>query len=83
MSVILYFAEDIPLEPKAAQELSDSAPLLNLSRDDGSASNESINGRLPNGHTGGNKVSADSHAEDFADVNSNLKRNDGEVFTFQ
>ncbi|KAF0934577.1 hypothetical protein E2562_025666 [Oryza meyeriana var. granulata] len=75
MSVTLYFAEEIPLEPKDAQRLSDSAPLLNGSRDDGSASNEPSNGELPNGHTDGSNVPANSNAED-----SNSNRENVEVF---
>ena len=57
MSITLYFAEEIPLEPKDAQGLSDSAPLLNGSRDDAHALNEPNNERFPNGHVDGNNVS--------------------------
>ncbi|OEL15414.1 Sucrose transport protein SUT4 [Dichanthelium oligosanthes] len=72
MSVTLYFAEEIPLEPKDAQGLSDSAPLLNGSRDDGHASDEPNNERLTNGHVDGNNVSANSNSEEFT-------RDSGEV----
>lgn len=75
MSVTLYFAEEIPLEPTDAQRLSDSAPLLNGSRDDNNASNEPRNGALPNGHTDGSNVPANSNAED-----SNSNRENVEVF---
>ncbi|KAG8073002.1 hypothetical protein GUJ93_ZPchr0006g43710 [Zizania palustris] len=75
MFITLYFAEEIPLEPKDAQRLSDSAPLLNGSRDDGNASNEPSIGILPNGHTDGSNVSANSNAEE-----SNSNRENLEVF---
>jgi len=58
MSITLYFAEEIPLEPKDAQGLSDSTPLLNGSRDDARALNEPNNERFPNVHVDGNNVSA-------------------------
>ncbi|KAL5207682.1 hypothetical protein ABZP36_032117 [Zizania latifolia] len=78
MSVTLYFAEEIPLEPKDAQRLSDSAPLLHGSRDDGNASNEPSNGTLPNGHTHGNNVAANSNAEDSNPNSQNIEVfNDG------
>ncbi|KAK3155719.1 hypothetical protein QOZ80_2BG0206710 [Eleusine coracana subsp. coracana] len=81
MSVTLYFAEEIPLEPKDdAQGVPDSAPLLNGSRDDGCASHEPSDGRLPNGHADGNNVSANSDAEDLRNTNSNSNRDNGEVF---
>ncbi|WVZ73067.1 hypothetical protein U9M48_021419 [Paspalum notatum var. saurae] len=80
MSVTLYFAEEIPLEPKDAQGLSDSAPLLNGSRDDDHASNETNNERFPNGRVDGNNVSANSGTEDSTNVNSNSNRDTGEVF---
>jgi solute carrier family 45 protein 1/2/4 len=80
MSVTLYFAEEIPLEPKDAQRLSDSAPLLNGSRDDDHSSNEPANGRLPNGHADGNNVSANSSAEDFRDADSNSNKENVEAF---
>jgi hypothetical protein len=80
MSVTLYFAEEIPLEPKDdAQGVSDSAPLLNGSRDDGGASHEPSNGSLPNGHADGNNVSA-NNAEDPRDMNSNSNRDKDEAF---
>uniref|UniRef100_A0A0D9VMY2 Major facilitator superfamily (MFS) profile domain-containing protein n=1 Tax=Leersia perrieri TaxID=77586 RepID=A0A0D9VMY2_9ORYZ len=72
--ITLYFAEEIPLEPKDTQRLSDSAPLLNGSRDDGSTSNET-NGELPNGHTDRSNVPANSSAED-----SNSNSENAEVF---
>jgi solute carrier family 45 protein 1/2/4 len=80
MSVTLYFAEEIPLEPKDAQGLSDSAPLLNGSRDDGRALNEQNNERFPNGHVDRNNVSANTNTEEFTEVNSDLNRDNGEVF---
>ncbi|CAL5056580.1 unnamed protein product [Urochloa decumbens] len=80
MSVTLYFAEEIPLEPKNAQGLSDSAPLLNGSRDNVHALNEQHNEGFPNGHVDRNNVSANSNTEEFTDVNSNLNRDNGEVF---
>ncbi|CAL4967754.1 unnamed protein product [Urochloa decumbens] len=80
MSVTLYFAEEIPLEPKDAQGLSDSAPLLNGSRDNVHALNEQHNEGFPNGHVDRNNVSANSNTEEFTDVNSNLNRDNGEVF---
>nr|ALS46593.1 SUT2-h1 [Saccharum spontaneum] len=78
MSVTLYFAEEIPLEPKDAQGLSDSAPLLNGSRDDAHASNEPNNERFPNGHVDGNNVSANNNTEEFTNANSNT--DNGGVF---
>lgn len=80
MSVTLYFAEEIPLEPKDAQGLSDSAPLLNGSRDDGHALSEQNNERFPNGHVDRSSVSANPNTEEFMDMNSNLNRDNGEVF---
>jgi len=80
MSVTLYFAEEIPLEPKDAQGLSDSAPLLNGSIDNGHALNEQNNERLPNGHVDRNNVSGNSNTGEFTDGNSNLNRDNGEVF---
>ncbi|XP_015689560.2 sucrose transport protein SUT4 isoform X1 [Oryza brachyantha] len=68
MSVTLYFAEEIPLEPTDAQRLSDSAPLLN-------GSNEPSNGALTNGHTHGSSIPANSNTED-----SNSNRENVEVF---
>ena len=79
MSITLYFAEEIPLEPKDAQGLSDSAPLLNGSRDDAHALNEPNNERFPNGHVDGNNVSA-NNTEEFLNANSNTDNgvfNDG------
>lgn len=78
MSVTLYFAEEIPLEPKDAQGLSDSAPLLNGSRDDAHASNEPNNERFPNGHVDGIHVSANNNTEEFTNANSNT--DNGGVF---
>lgn len=75
MAVTLYFAEEIPLEPKDAQQLSDSAPLLNGSRDH-DASSEQTNGRLSNGHADSNHVSANSSA----DAGSNSNKDDVEAF---
>ncbi|KAG2655140.1 sucrose transport protein SUT4-like isoform X3 [Panicum virgatum] len=80
LSVTLYFAEEIPLDPKDAQGLSDSAPLLNGSIDDGHALNEQNNERFPNGHVDRNNVSANPNTEEVTDVNSNLNRDNGEVF---
>ncbi|KAG2662707.1 hypothetical protein PVAP13_1KG551500 [Panicum virgatum] len=80
MSVTLYFAEEIPLEPKDAQGLYDSAPLLNGSIDNGHALNEQNNERLPNGHVDRNNVSGNSNTGEFTDGNSNLNRDNGEVF---
>ncbi|VAI63568.1 unnamed protein product [Triticum turgidum subsp. durum] len=76
MAVTLYFAEEIPLEPKDAQQLSDSAPLLNGSRDDHDASSEQTNGGLSNGHADANHVSANSSA----DAGSNSNKDDVEAF---
>ncbi|CAN6245538.1 unnamed protein product [Urochloa humidicola] len=80
MSVTLYFAEEIPLEPKDAQGLSDSAPLLNGSRDDVHALNEQHNEGFPNGHVDRNNVSSNPNTQEFTDVNSNLNRDNVEVF---
>lgn len=81
MSVTLYFAEEIPLEPKDdAQGMSDSAPLLNGSRDDGCASHEPSDGRIPNGHADGNNVPANSNADDSRDTNSNANSDNSEAF---
>jgi solute carrier family 45 protein 1/2/4 len=81
MSVTLYFAEEVPLEPNDTQGLSDSAPLLNGSRDDGHALSEQNNERFPNGHVDRNNVSANSNTDEFTDVNSNLNKGNGEVFS--
>jgi hypothetical protein len=78
MSVTLYFAEESPLDPKDTQGLSDSAPLLNGSRDAAHASNEPNNERFPNGHVGLNNVSANNNTEEFTNVNSNTEN--GGVF---
>ncbi|AQK76395.1 sucrose transporter2 [Zea mays] len=78
MSVTLYFAEESPLDPKDTQGLSDSAPLLNGSRDAAHASNEPNNERFPNGHVGLNNVSANNNTEEFTNVNSNTEK--GGVF---
>jgi solute carrier family 45 protein 1/2/4 len=80
MSVTLYFAEETPLEPKDAQRLSDSAPLLNGSRENDGASSEQTNGRVPNGHADANDVSANSSAEDFTDAGSNSNKDNVEAF---
>ena len=80
MSVTLYFAEEIPLEPKDAHRLSDSAPLLNGSRDNDGASSEQANGRVPNGHADANNVSANATAEDFTDAVSNSNKDNVETF---
>ncbi|CAM0943383.1 unnamed protein product [Alopecurus aequalis] len=81
MSVTLYFAEEIPLEPKDAQRLSDSAPLLNGSREDNDgASSEQTNGSIPNGHADANNVSANASAEDFTDAGSNSNKDNVEAF---
>ena len=71
MSITLYFAEEIPLELKDAQGLSDSAPLLNGSRDDAHALNEPNNERFPNGHVDGNNVLANNNTDEFPNANSN------------
>uniref|UniRef100_A0A453Q5P0 Sucrose transport protein SUT4 n=1 Tax=Aegilops tauschii subsp. strangulata TaxID=200361 RepID=A0A453Q5P0_AEGTS len=80
MAVTLYFAEEIALEPKDAQQLSDSAPLLNGSRDDHDASSEQTNGGLSNGHADTNHVSPNSRAEDSTDAGSNSNKDDVEAF---
>lgn len=79
MSVTLYFAEEIPLEPKDVHRLSDSAPLLNGSRDNDGASSEQTNGRV-NGHADANNVPASSSPEDFIDVGSNSNKDTVEAF---
>lgn len=80
MSVTLYFAEEIPLEPKDAQGLSDSAPLLNGSRDDTHTLDEPNNERFPNGHVDGNNVSVNNSTEEFTSVNSNSNTDSEGVF---
>ncbi|KAE8779871.1 sucrose transport protein SUT4 [Hordeum vulgare] len=80
MAVTLYFAEEIPLEANDAQRLSDSAPLLNGSRDDHDASSEQTNGGLSNGHADVNHVSANSSAEDLTDAGSNSNKDNVEAF---
>nr|ACU87542.1 sucrose transporter 4 [Lolium perenne] len=79
MSVTLYFAEEIPLEPKDVHRLSDSAPLLNGSRDNDGASSEQTNGRV-NGHADANNAPASSSPEDFVDVGSNSNKDTVEAF---
>jgi solute carrier family 45 protein 1/2/4 len=79
MSVTLYFAEETPLEPKDVHRLSDSAPLLNGSRDNDGASSEQTNGRV-NGHADANNVPASSSPEDFTDVGSNSNKDTVEAF---
>jgi len=80
MAVTLYFAKEVPLEAKAAQHLSDSAPLLKDSRQPGRGLSQTTLGKLENGRDVEIEVTGKANSDRPSGFDSNIKHDKTEAF---